>query len=135
MQLSANVIRTYTLRITYLIGQKMSDKSDAIFQRWRKFYPTKFCPKIKFYVLASFARFNTLQMWNIRIGLLKKQSLGASKRIFNFIVNRLSIINSLSNPHGRNRNLLWSSLFLFSSAHKDQQSKMHVMAWDLTIFK
>ena len=31
---------------------------------------------------------------------IKKQSLGTSKRIFNFLVNRLSIINSLCNPRG-----------------------------------
>ena len=44
----------------------MSDRSDEIFQRCRKFCPAKyfvqrkFCPKIKFYVLASFDGFNLI---------------------------------------------------------------------------
>ena len=33
------------------------------------FSDEKFCPKVKFYVLASFDRFNILQIWNIHIEL------------------------------------------------------------------
>ena len=92
----------------------------------------KFCPKIKFYLLASFDCFNTLQIWlknNIHTSSLrgvkwklqkkkkkrkhnvnsiyysllffvKKQSLGTSKRIFNFLVKPLNISNSFCNPRG-----------------------------------
>ena len=35
----------------------------------KNFVRRKFCPKIKFYVLASFDRFNTLQIWNMHIRL------------------------------------------------------------------
>ena len=43
--------------------KKMSHKSDENFVR------RKFCPKIKFYVVAKFDRLNNLQVWNIHIGL------------------------------------------------------------------
>ena len=70
-------------------------------------------------------KFNTL----LFSFLYSKIYLGTSNRIFNSLVNRLSIINSLCNLRGIETFYDHSVCFFnFSSAHKDQQSKMHIIA-------